>query len=298
MESKKGSTMSKRLFIWIGLLILIGVISAAGWSTYITINRPEVAAPPPAVRGKIPQMPSTPSGSVSQKISVPPPATQPPSPAAEKASAPSPDAQEPTSLQPADQKPESSPEPSVQPEQMVAQNATPSEAATDSAEASPDSQDAVPDSKAADSADQPGEQTATSAETASARAPEQQEADQAPAVQKPSKESSAPAATDTTLAAAPAKEQATQTESQQLEAKPFTIQVGAYRNKQYAENAAAELKRKGYESYIFEDSDSKARPWYSVRFGQFANHKEARAALIAYQQKEQKQAIIARSGVR
>jgi hypothetical protein len=51
--------MSKRLFIWIGLIILVGVIAAAGWSAYVTFNRPATEAPPPPVRGKIPQIPPT-----------------------------------------------------------------------------------------------------------------------------------------------------------------------------------------------------------------------------------------------
>jgi cell division protein FtsN len=78
----------------------------------------------------------------------------------------------------------------------------------------------------------------------------------------------------------------------------FTIQVGAYRNKGYAENALALLSRKGYDAYIFEDADAKSRAWYVVRFGHFPTRQAAQRTLSAYQDKEQKKAIIARAGLR
>jgi cell division protein FtsN len=297
--------MSKRLFIWIGLLILAGVISAAGWSTYITINRPDVEAPPPAARGKIPQIPSTSSGDVSHKINVPAPTAGQPTPAADQASAPTADAQETASLQQADQKPESDADLPAQPEQPDTQNAAPPEAETDQADGSPDSQGAVPNSETVASTDRQKDQAKTESESAPEQAPvppaEPQQQDVAPdptsaAVQTPSDQSTEPADANTTQA--PAPEQAPQAEPKQLDTNPYSIQVGAYRNKQYAENAAAELARKGYESYIIEDADSKTRPWYIVRFGHFANRKEAQDFLAAYQHKEKKQAIIAQSGTR
>jgi cell division septation protein DedD len=78
----------------------------------------------------------------------------------------------------------------------------------------------------------------------------------------------------------------------------FTIQVGSYRNKTNAENMMALLSRKGYEAYIFENTDAKARPWYVVRFGHFPARQAAQRALSAYEDKEQKKGMIARSGVR
>ena len=300
MQSKEGSTMSKRLFIWIGLLILVGVISAAGWSTYITINRPDVESPPPATRGKIPQMPPPSSGGgVSHKIDAQ-------APAPDQVSAPLPDAQKTAGPQPADQNLESNTDLPAQSEQPDAQNAALPKAATDQAEASLESQDAEPE--AAASTDRQKDQDDTEPETAPLQttvppAESQQqdvaqaEPDQASAAQTLSDESTEPADADTTQAP-PAPEQAPQPKSKQLDTKPYAIQVGAYRNKQYAEGAAAELARKGYESYIVEVADSKARPWYIVRFGHFANRKEAQAFLTAYQHKEKKQAIIAQSSTR
>jgi cell division protein FtsN len=294
--------MSKRLFIWIGLLILVGVISAAGWSTYITINRPDVESPPPAARGKIPQMPPPSSGgSVSHKINVQPPAD-------DQASAPLPDAQETAGLQPADQKPESNTDLPAQPEQADAQNAAQPDSATDQAETSLENQDAGPEAETEASTNRQKDQGKAAPETApqQAAAPpaEQQqqdvaqaEPDQASATQTLSDESTKPADADMTPAP-PAPEQTPQPKPKQLDSKPYAIQVGAYRNKQYAQVAVAELANKGYESYIVEVADSKARPWYIVRFGHFANRKEAQAFLAAYQHKEKKQAIITQSGAR
>jgi cell division septation protein DedD len=284
--------MSKRLFIWIGLIILVGVISAAGWSVYVTVNRPAIGTPPPPVRGKIHQIPQTMSGNTTHRAKIPPaPAT------AAKEETPVMEAQTTPALQarkvdpaPTDPSTEQTPmtpqeRPTQEPEeQAVAETPADQSDAKDAqalpAPAPPPAQYETPAAPAAES--EPENQAANqdTPDPMSSKQPTQSEQSGAPIASGPE-----PAAKQTLKPNPPADSQ-------------FTIQVGAYRNKGNAKYAMALLSRKGYEAYIFEDSDAKSRAWYVVRFGHFSTHQAAQRALSAYQDKEQKNAIIARSGVR
>lgn len=73
----------------------------------------------------------------------------------------------------------------------------------------------------------------------------------------------------------------------------FTIQVGAFREKAYAQQSLAQWQDRGYGPYILETVDARERPWYFVRFGQFDNREEAILSLAGFQTKEKASAIIA-----
>ena len=312
--------MSKRLFIWIGLIVLIGVIAAAGWSLYTTINRPAAEPPPPVARGKIPQMPATASGKVVHRAPVP---HQTPQQSAAKAV---PDSDTPEAV-PSEPSARISPgvtfnaasEPAMRTETAdTAQPAAEPEAtASDESPASRSTVASVPTSPA------PGTDRAPSGTPEQARAVESPSAEPAAepetdltAKPTPGPASDSQAATQAQTApeqtpaspppaqarrprpapAVQAPAQSPPPEPQKQE--PFTIQVGAYRNKVYAEDMRATLARKGYEPYIFEDTDARSHAWYVVRFGRFATRQAAQWALSAYRDKERKDAIIAKTGVR
>ena len=290
--------MSKRLFIWIGLIVLIGVISAAGWSVYVTFNRPVNEIPPPPVRGKIPQMPQqTPVNAIHRaKVPTPPvqePATMPVSeeetPAADEQVTPAPPSRN-VDPAPTDQ---SSEQTSMTPQEQPA----PEPVAQDKVE-TPAVQSDDKDSMAMTSPEPPPTQSEAPATPTSEPGPEnrstQQETPDPMSAKQPatSKQVAGPGTTE-------AEPEAKQTAGPIPPAdSQFTIQVGAYHNRTYAEDAMAQLSRKGYEAYILEDTDKKSRTWYMVRFGHFPTRQAAQWALSAYRDKEQKKAIIARSGVR
>jgi cell division septation protein DedD len=299
VEAIKGSAMSKRLFIWIGLIILVGVISAAGWSVFVTVNRPVTEAPPPPVRGKIPQIPQTASVNTIHRSKIPPPpAAQPQAtmtaakeetPTADTQTAPAPQAQE---VDPAPT-PQSTEQTPMTPQELPA----PEPVEQDAVETPADRSDAQ-DSKAPPAPEPPPAQPETTVEPAAESEPENQTAQQDtpdPMSKKEpaqSEQSSAPSASEP-------KPEAKQAAKPKPSADPqFTIQVGAYRNKNYAESAMERLSRKGYEAYIFKDTDAKSRAWHLVRIGHFPTRQAAQWALSAYQDKEQKKALITREGVR
>jgi cell division septation protein DedD len=93
--------------------------------------------------------------------------------------------------------------------------------------------------------------------------------------------------------AAPAPEKKAPVAAQQV---PYTIQVGAFRNKSNADGMFKVLRGLGYNPFIFKlDSEGKD-PLYMVRFGGFADRDDATAALNAFKQKENMAAVGARSG--
>ena len=73
---------------------------------------------------------------------------------------------------------------------------------------------------------------------------------------------------------------------------PFTVQAGAFLQKQNAEEFMAELRGKGYNPYIFETSDSKKREWYSVRIADCADLEEASLIASEFRKKEKMPAVI------
>ncbi len=77
---------------------------------------------------------------------------------------------------------------------------------------------------------------------------------------------------------------------------PFSLQVGAYLTKEYADDQMAELRKRGYDSFIFETTDKKQRTWYTVRFGHFESREKAAQSLSKFKEKEKMTAIIALSG--
>jgi cell division septation protein DedD len=290
--------MSKRLFIWIGLIILIGVISAAGWSVYVTFNRPATETPPPPVRGKIPQMPQTTSGNTIHRVKIPPaPAQQQATTATAKEETPAPDTQTTPAPQPRKVDPAPTDQSTEQTPMAPQEQPTPEPVEQAVAETPADQSDA-PDSKAPPTPEPSPATGETPAAPAAEPAPENQTVQQDtpdPVSRKQpalSEQSGAPEASGPEPATKQAAKPKPPADSQ------FTIQVGAYRNKNFAEKAMALLSRKGYEAYIFEDTDTKSRTWHMVRFGHFATHQAAQRALGAYQEKEQKKAIITRTGVR
>jgi cell division protein FtsN len=76
---------------------------------------------------------------------------------------------------------------------------------------------------------------------------------------------------------------------------PFTIQVGAYLTKAYADKTVSQLMDKGYDAYIFQRTDKKQRPWYLVRFGHFSDRVTAVQALTNFKDQERMEASIALS---
>ncbi len=77
---------------------------------------------------------------------------------------------------------------------------------------------------------------------------------------------------------------------------PFSLQVGAYLTKEYADDQMAELRNRGYDSFIFKTTDKKQRTWYTVRFGHFESREKATLSLSKFKEKEKMTAIIALSG--
>jgi cell division septation protein DedD len=77
---------------------------------------------------------------------------------------------------------------------------------------------------------------------------------------------------------------------------PYTIQVGAFRNKSNADGMFKVLGELGYNPFIFKLESEGKDPLYMVRFGGFSDRDEAAAALNAFKQKENMAAVVARSG--
>jgi cell division protein FtsN len=78
--------------------------------------------------------------------------------------------------------------------------------------------------------------------------------------------------------------------------KGYTIQVGAYRNKENADAKMADLQQRGYPAYLFEVTDARQRSFFMVRFGQFDGRQEASETLADFKEKENMQAVIVRAG--
>jgi cell division protein FtsN len=97
-----------------------------------------------------------------------------------------------------------------------------------------------------------------------------------------------------TTAPPPSDTPATEAEPAQTElspgvpeaATPFTIQVGAYREKDNADRQVALLQEKGFDAYLYEKIDKNQRSWYFVRFGRFGDFGSADKALTAFKGQE------------
>jgi cell division protein FtsN len=277
----------KRLLIWSGLIIVIAVISAAGWLAYVALSQPATETRPPIVRGKIPQMPQSTSAKTTHRASVPPvPEQQKAAMAVVAKETPADSAQMLPDAQHQNGNPVSADQPDAPAPTASQEQRTPEPAGQAPVEtAAEQSEDpATPDTAAVQAV------TSAQGETSSVPAAEPTPAQQA----APLEQASAASAVIPEPAAKPAPKQPPK---QQMDAQ-FTIQAGAYRNKEYAENTMALLSGKGYEAYIDMNTDAKSRAWYLVRFGYFPTRQAARWALNAYQDKEQKRALIVRTGER
>lgn len=68
-------------------------------------------------------------------------------------------------------------------------------------------------------------------------------------------------------------------------AERFSIQVGAFRVKQFANERASILKALGYDPYIFSATGAKGRTWHTVRIGKYETLEKAEAALSSFSRK-------------
>ena len=75
----------------------------------------------------------------------------------------------------------------------------------------------------------------------------------------------------------------------------FTIQVGAFHTKAYADAKLEELKRLGYPAYLLEVMDRKQLTLYLVCFGRFQTLSEAGDTIAAFKEKENMPAVAYRT---
>ncbi len=76
------------------------------------------------------------------------------------------------------------------------------------------------------------------------------------------------------------------------EPKSYTVQVGAFLEKDNAEDLAEDLKDKGYAPYIISVWDSMKRQWHTVRLGDYDTQEEAAKAAGEFAKKERMAASI------
>lgn len=74
----------------------------------------------------------------------------------------------------------------------------------------------------------------------------------------------------------------------------FTVQVGGYLTKAYADAKLEELKKLGYPADIIEITDEKQQLWHLVCFGRFQTFAEASNAMAAFKTKENMSAVVIR----
>ena len=75
---------------------------------------------------------------------------------------------------------------------------------------------------------------------------------------------------------------------------PFSLQVGAFLDAQFAKKAAANLKARSYDAYILKTVDSQDRTWLRVRFGAYTTEQKARASALAFERKVGIPALVVR----
>ena len=75
---------------------------------------------------------------------------------------------------------------------------------------------------------------------------------------------------------------------------PFSLQVGAFLDAQFAKKAAANLKARSYDAYILKTVDSQNRTWLRVRFGAYTTEQKARASALAFERKVGIPALVVR----
>jgi type II secretory pathway predicted ATPase ExeA/cell division septation protein DedD len=72
----------------------------------------------------------------------------------------------------------------------------------------------------------------------------------------------------------------------------YSVQAGAFRNLNYAEDLVMQLKAKGYPAEIFEKKDSKGRLWHTVRIGDYVTLGEAKAKADKFSALEKMQTAV------
>jgi cell division septation protein DedD len=76
----------------------------------------------------------------------------------------------------------------------------------------------------------------------------------------------------------------------------YTIQVGAFHNKAYADELLDLLRKRGYTPFIFVAVRAHKSDLYTVRFGRFASREAAAEAVSGFKQKENMAAVVAHAG--
>ena len=109
----------------------------------------------------------------------------------------------------------------------------------------------------------------------------------------PSVDRPAPAPPVETAAAPSALQPAASAQDPPEAAVRYSVQVGAFRTKAYADLAVSQLMEKGYDAYIFQRTDKTQRVWYLVRFGRFQDREAAVEALTAFKNQEHMDASLA-----
>jgi len=274
-----------------GWLIGLALLIVAAGVTLLLLPKPTPhTAPPPIVTAKIPAAPETPpqptadetagdaaqgtaAGDVAKESTATEAAQDDSAPDAGGSAASVQESSVGADAADSDRKNEASPP-------LAGAPSTPSESETspDSAAAPSTSESAaLTDDASAAEASIPSQETPAATSDDSISAGEEKEAEPAAA---------APAETDEK---APVQIQVSNFQG-------YTIQVGAYRNKENADAKMADLQQRGYPAYLFEVTDARQRSFYMVRFGQFDSHQEASETLADFKEKENMQAVIVRAG--
>jgi general secretion pathway protein A len=76
-----------------------------------------------------------------------------------------------------------------------------------------------------------------------------------------------------------------------------SVQVGAYRYPENAQQVTAQLNAKGYSARIMKITDAGGRIWYTVRIGDHPSRQAAQAQADEYTRREQKQSVVRPIGV-
>lgn len=71
-----------------------------------------------------------------------------------------------------------------------------------------------------------------------------------------------------------------------------SVQVGAYRQPENAEQQVARLVAKGYPARMLKLEDSRKRAWYTVRIGDYPNPESARVMADEFAQREKMQSVV------
>ena len=120
--------------------------------------------------------------------------------------------------------------------------------------------------------------------------------DGTPSTESPAERSDAPVVPqkDKAVSAEVASAGRTDADVQTISA-PWSVQVGAFGNRNNADTLAADLARRGYPSHIFEQTANNGRPLYMVRFGYFEQRGEATQSAVAFKKKEGMPVVVVRT---